>query len=100
MKSLSLVTKRRIRPSWRLGCGIGAPGWPVSEYRRLCRDAGTPGRGDRRRRAAHVGFALAARTLGVRLQVVEVRGPDDFDRAFSEMIGARTDALIVLTSAT
>ena len=55
--------------------------------------------------AEHQGKALlkaaevAARTLGVRLQVVEARGPDDFDRAFSEMTRARTDALIVLTSA-
>jgi ABC-type uncharacterized transport system substrate-binding protein len=43
---------------------------------------------------------VAARTLGVRLQVVEARGPDDFERAFSEMTGARADALAVLTSAT
>ena len=42
----------------------------------------------------------AARTLGVRLQVVEAGGPDDFERAFSEMTGARADALTVLTSAT
>jgi putative ABC transport system substrate-binding protein len=56
--------------------------------------------------AEHQGKAMlkaaevAARTLRVRLQVVEARGPDDFDRAFSEMTGARADALIVLTSAT
>jgi putative ABC transport system substrate-binding protein len=56
--------------------------------------------------AEHQGKALlkaaevAARTLGVRLQVVEARGPDDFERAFSEMTGARADALVVLTSAT
>ena len=56
--------------------------------------------------AEHQGKALlkaadvAARTLGVRLQVVAARGPDDFDRAFSEMTGERAGALIVLTSAT
>jgi putative ABC transport system substrate-binding protein len=56
--------------------------------------------------AEHQGKALlkaaevAARTLGVRLQIVKAPGPDDFEMAFSEMIGARADALIVLTSAT
>ena len=38
---------------------------------------------------------VAARTLGVRLQFVEVRAPEDFDRAFSDMTRARVDALIV-----
>jgi putative tryptophan/tyrosine transport system substrate-binding protein len=42
---------------------------------------------------------VAARALGVRVQFVEVRGPADFDRAFSEMTGARADSLSVLTSA-
>jgi putative ABC transport system substrate-binding protein len=42
----------------------------------------------------------AAQTLRVRLQVVEARGPDDFDRAFSEMTKGRAEALAVLTSAT
>ncbi len=41
---------------------------------------------------------VAARALGVRLQVVEVRGPDDFDRAFSDMTRARTGALTALPS--
>jgi putative ABC transport system substrate-binding protein len=40
----------------------------------------------------------AARALGVRLQVVEVRGSADFDRAFSDMTKARTDALAVVTT--
>jgi putative ABC transport system substrate-binding protein len=54
----------------------------------------------------HQGKALrkaaegAARVLGVRLQVVEARGPDDFDRAFAEIARARADALMVPTSAT
>ena len=39
---------------------------------------------------------VAARALGVRLQFVEARGPDDFDRAFSEMTRARPGALTVL----
>jgi putative ABC transport system substrate-binding protein len=42
---------------------------------------------------------VAARPLGVRLQVVEARGPADFDRAFSDMTRARAEALTVLTSA-
>ncbi len=40
----------------------------------------------------------AARTLAVELQLVEVRGPDEFDRAFSAMTRNRADALIVLPS--
>jgi putative ABC transport system substrate-binding protein len=38
----------------------------------------------------------AARALGVQLQVVEAQGPEDFDRAFSDMSEARADALVVL----
>jgi putative ABC transport system substrate-binding protein len=38
---------------------------------------------------------VAARALGVRLQVVEARGPADFDRAFSDMTRARAGALTV-----
>jgi putative ABC transport system substrate-binding protein len=41
---------------------------------------------------------VAARELGVRLQLVEARGPENFDRAFSEMTRARADALTVLSS--
>ena len=40
----------------------------------------------------------AARPLGVRLQIVEARGPADFDRAFSDMTRARAGALAVLGS--
>jgi putative ABC transport system substrate-binding protein len=40
----------------------------------------------------------AARTLGVHLLLVEVRGPDELDRAFATMISAHADALIVLPS--
>jgi putative ABC transport system substrate-binding protein len=42
---------------------------------------------------------VAARTLGVRLQVVEARGSADIDRAFTDMIGARAEALTVWGSA-
>jgi len=38
----------------------------------------------------------SARALGIGLRVVEARGPEDFDRAFSEMSEARADALSVL----
>jgi len=39
---------------------------------------------------------VAARALGVGVQVVEARHPADLDRAFSDMIRARADALTVL----
>jgi putative ABC transport system substrate-binding protein len=42
---------------------------------------------------------VAARALGVRLQVVEARSPEDFDRAFSDMTKAHAGALTVLGSA-
>jgi putative ABC transport system substrate-binding protein len=42
------------------------------------------------------GADVAARALGVRLQVVEARGPADIDRAFSDMTRARAGALAVL----
>jgi putative ABC transport system substrate-binding protein len=41
---------------------------------------------------------VAAPTLRVQLQVVEARSPAAFDRAFSEMVRARADALNVLPS--
>jgi putative ABC transport system substrate-binding protein len=41
---------------------------------------------------------VAARALGVRLQLVEARGPADFGRAFSDMTRARAGALTVLPS--
>jgi putative ABC transport system substrate-binding protein len=44
------------------------------------------------------GAEVAARALGVRPQFVKVQGPEDFDRAFSEMTRARAGALTVLPS--
>ena len=41
---------------------------------------------------------VAALALGVRLQLVEARGPADFERAFSDMSKARAGALIVLAT--
>jgi putative tryptophan/tyrosine transport system substrate-binding protein len=41
---------------------------------------------------------VAARALGMRLQIVEARDPTDFDSAFSDMASARAGALTVLTS--
>jgi putative ABC transport system substrate-binding protein len=41
-------------------------------------------------------MASAARALGIRLQPVEVRGPEDFDRAFAEMTREQADALVLL----
>jgi ABC-type uncharacterized transport system substrate-binding protein len=45
------------------------------------------------------GAEVASRALGVRLQFVEARGPDDFDRAFSEMARTRAGGLALVTSA-
>jgi putative tryptophan/tyrosine transport system substrate-binding protein len=44
------------------------------------------------------GAEVAALALGVRLQFVEAGGPEDFDRAFSDMTRARAGALTVLGS--
>jgi putative ABC transport system substrate-binding protein len=41
---------------------------------------------------------VAVRALGMRLQFVEVRGRDDFERAFSDMTRARAGGLTVLGS--
>jgi putative ABC transport system substrate-binding protein len=38
----------------------------------------------------------AARSLGIRLQPLEARGPDDFDRAFAEMAREQADAVVLL----
>jgi putative ABC transport system substrate-binding protein len=54
--------------------------------------------GERTERDMLKGAAVAARALGVRLQVVEARGPADFDRAFSDTTRARAGALTVLPS--
>jgi len=42
------------------------------------------------------GVETAAHTLGMQPQFVDARGPEDFDRAFSEMSRARANALAVL----
>jgi ABC-type uncharacterized transport system substrate-binding protein len=41
---------------------------------------------------------VAARALGVQPQFIDARGPDEFDRAFSDMTRARAGALTVLPS--
>jgi ABC-type uncharacterized transport system substrate-binding protein len=53
---------------------------------------------DRTEKDTLKGAEVAARALGVRLQFVEARGSDDFDRAFSDMTRARAGALSVLPS--
>jgi putative ABC transport system substrate-binding protein len=40
----------------------------------------------------------AARSLGLQLQVLEVRGPDDFESAFAAAVRGRAQALVVLPS--
>ena len=42
--------------------------------------------------------AVSGQALGVQLQVVEARGPADFDKAFSEMSAKGAGALLVLTT--
>jgi len=54
--------------------------------------------GERTEKDMLKGAEVAARALGVRLQVVEARGPEDFDRAFSDMTRARAGALTVSPS--
>ena len=44
------------------------------------------------------GAEVAARALGVQLQVVEARTAEDFDSAFSQMTRARADAVTVLST--
>ena len=56
------------------------------------------GLGERTEKDMLKGADVAARALGVRLQVVEARGPADFDRAFSDTTRARAGALTVLSS--
>ena len=59
----------------------------------------TPGvLGERTDKDMLTGADVAARALGVRLQFVEARGPDEFARAFSDMSSARAGALTVLPS--
>ena len=41
---------------------------------------------------------VSARALGLQLQVVEARGPADFDRAFSELSAKGASALVVLNT--
>src|SRR5438034_3544048 len=52
--------------------------------------------GERTAKDMLTGTEAAARALGVRLQVVEVRKPADIDRAFSDMTRVRAGALTVL----
>ena len=54
--------------------------------------------GERTEKDMQTGADVASRALGVRLQFVEARGPDEFDRAFSDMTSARADALTLLPS--
>jgi putative ABC transport system substrate-binding protein len=54
--------------------------------------------GDRADKDGRKEAEVAARALGVSLHLVEVRGPGDFDRAFSDMTTARAGALTVLPS--
>ena len=58
-----------------------------------------PGGHDERMEAAMLErVEVAARALGVQLRKFEAKGPEDFDRAFSEMTRARVGALTVLPS--
>src|SRR5438034_5385931 len=50
------------------------------------------GQGERTNKDLLKAAEVAARALGVRLQVVDARGPADFDRAFSDMTRVRAGA--------
>jgi len=54
--------------------------------------------GERTEREMLKAAEVAAAALGIQLQFVEARSPADIDKAFSEITGARADALIVLVS--
>jgi ABC-type uncharacterized transport system substrate-binding protein len=54
--------------------------------------------GERSERDMLKGTEVAARSLGVQLQLVEVRSSDEFDRAFSTMAKERTEALLQFPS--
>jgi putative ABC transport system substrate-binding protein len=56
------------------------------------------GLGERTEKDMLKGAEVAAPAVGVRLQFVEARGPENFDRAFSDMTKARAGALTVLPS--
>jgi putative ABC transport system substrate-binding protein len=43
---------------------------------------------------------VAARALGIRLQIVEARGPEQFESAFATMVRAKADALVLGGTAT
>jgi putative ABC transport system substrate-binding protein len=49
-------------------------------------------------RAQHKAASAAARSKGIRLEVVEVRGPDDFGAGFARIARTRAEALIQLSS--
>ena len=55
--------------------------------------------GDRTEKAMRKEADVAARALGMRLQLVETRTPADIDRAFSEMTKQRAGAVAVWTTA-
>jgi len=57
------------------------------------------GQGERTEKDMLKAAEVAARALGVRLQVVEARRPEDFDRAFADMTRASAGALTALPSA-
>jgi ABC-type uncharacterized transport system substrate-binding protein len=56
------------------------------------------GMGERTENDMLKGVEVTARALGMRPQLIEARGPADFDRAFSEMTRARAGTLTVVGS--
>jgi putative ABC transport system substrate-binding protein len=89
---LSLVSPELINKSLQL-VKQAVPG--ASRIALLLKPDAMPDRARKDRlKAAHI----AARALGVRLQVVEARGPEEFDRAFSDMTRARAGALAVVAT--
>ncbi len=54
--------------------------------------------GERTEKEMLKGAEIAGRALGMRLQLVEARGPADIDRAFSDITRARAGALTVVST--
>ena len=79
---------------------FGAAGNPVGEgiVASLARPGGNDAVPAEAQKARLDAAAVTARALGIRLQVVDARGPQDFGRAFSDITKARAGALAVLAT--
>jgi len=81
-----------------VGKGLEQLKHALPEVRRLAVLWHPGGQGERLQRDMLKEAEVAARALGMRLQIVEARGKADFDRAFHEIATGRADAVTVLPS--